>query len=137
MTIGISTSVKNSTLTGIRALIDASGAGSLKIYSAPRPATGVAITTQTLLADLALVITSPGSFEDPASGVMTLRTPVRDLSANATGTAVWARISDNAGNFVIDIDVGDLLSSAELKLPTTSITLGGEVNIISGSLQVS
>jgi hypothetical protein len=138
MTVGISTSVKNSALAGIRSLIDAgSGPGKIRLYNAPRPGTGVAITTQTLLSELDLVDTAPGSFADPSGGSMTLRLPVQDPSANATGTAVWARLVDSDGNFVMDIDVGDLLSAAELKLPTTAITLGGVVNIVSGTISVA
>lgn len=138
MTVGISTSVKNAALSGIRALIDAgSGAGLIRIYNTPRPATGVAITTQTLLAELTMASDAPGSFADPASGSMALRLPVADASANATGTALWARIVDSDGNFVMDIDVGDLLSSADLKLPSTAITIGGAVNVVSGSISIS
>lgn len=135
MTVGISTAVKNSALSGIRTLIDAgSGAGKIKIYTTPRPATGVAITTQTLLAELTM---QDPSFAEPASAVMTMNVPVSDSSANATGTAVWARITDSNDNFVMDIDVGDLSSGAELKLPSTSISLGGAVNVISGSISIS
>lgn len=138
MTVGISTSVKNTFLIGLRSLIDGGpAAGLINIYNAPRPATGVAITTQTLLAQLTLIDTAPGSFEDPSGASMTLRLPVQDPSANAAGTAVWARVTDSTGAFVIDIDVGDLLSSAELKLPTTTIGLGGVVNVISGSISVA
>lgn len=138
MTVGISTSVKNAALSGIRALIDSGPAGGrIKIYDAPRPATGVAITTQTLLADLEMASDAPGSFADPVAGSMALRLPVTDNAADATGTAVWARITDSVGNFVLDIDVGDLLSGAELKLPVTTITLGGTVNVVSGSISIS
>lgn len=135
MTVGISTAVKNSALIGIRVLIDAgSGAGKIKIYNAPRPATGVAITTQTLLAELTM---QDPSFAEPASATMIMNVPVSDSSANATGTASWARITDSNDNFVMDIDVGDLASGAELKLPTTAISLGGAVNVISGSISIS
>lgn len=140
MAVGISTSVKNSALQGIRALIDSGGngfPGFIRIYNSPRPSTGAAITTQTLLAEIELKSDSPGSFSDPSNGSMALRVPVSDTSANASGTASWARVVDNNGAFVMDFDVGDLNSSAELKLPSTTITLGGLVNVISGAIAVS
>lgn len=138
MTVGIGTDVKNSALLGIRALIDGgAGVGLVRIYDAPRPGTGVAITTQTLLGEIEL---NKPSFSEPSAGSMNLLltpNPVQEASAIAGGTALWARIVDSDGNFVMDIDVGDLASAAELKIPTTTITLGGLINVISGTISIS
>lgn len=137
MTVGIGTNVKNATLAGIAALIDGGGgAGHIKMYSTPRPATGVAITTQTLLADI--VLNNP-SFGTITGGSMDLSTVgvVQDAEANASGEAIWARFEDFSGEFVLDVDVGDLASGAEIKLPNTTITIGGLVNVVSGSISVS
>lgn len=132
MAVVLGNSAKNAMLNALRALIDAgSGAGTIKIYTAPKPSNGAAVTSQTLLAEL--------TFSDPsaptaAGGVLTFDPITGDSSANASGTATWARISDSAGNFVADLDVSDTLGSGELKLTTTTIVAGGTVNVTSGTV---
>lgn len=134
MTIGVSTDVKHSALIGIRALIDGgSAAGMIRIYNNPRPATGAAITSQTLLAEIDF---NDPSFQDPVSGSMAMNLPI-STTGLAVGTATWGRIVDSDSNFIIDIDVGDLLSSAELKLSTVAITIGGTINVVNGVISIS
>ena len=134
MTIGVSTDVKNSALIGIRALIDGgSAAGMIRVYTSPRPATGAAITSQTLLAEIDF---NDPSFQDPVSGSMAMNLPL-STTGLAVGTAAWGRIVDSDSNFIIDIDVGDLLSSAELKLYTVAITIGGTINVVNGVISIS
>lgn len=110
-------------------LIDAgAGAGTIKIYTASQPANAdVAISSQTLLATL--------TFSDPAfgatnsSGVATASAITSDSSADATGTATWARIADSNGNTIFDCDVGT--SGATINLNSVAITTGGTVSITS------
>lgn len=110
-------------------LIDAgAGAGTIKIYTASQPANAdVAISSQTLLATL--------TFSDPAfgatnsSGVATASAITSDSSADATGTATWARIADSNGNTIFDCDVGT--SGATINLNSVAITTGGTVSIAS------
>jgi hypothetical protein len=64
--------------------------------------------------------------------VLTFNAFTEDSSADATGTASWARIEDSAGAWVMDMDVGT--SGTELVMNTTSITAGGPIRIDSGSL---
>ena len=52
-----------------------------------------------------------------------------DSSANATGTATWFRVVTSGGTFVIDGNVGT--SGSDLNLNTTSIVIGGPVQITS------
>lgn len=109
--------------------IDAgAGAGTIKIYTGTQPANAdVAISTQTLLATL--------TFSDPAfgatnsSGVATANAITSDSSADATGTATWARIADSNGNTIFDCDVGT--SAATIVLNSVAITTGGTVSISS------
>lgn len=110
-------------------LIDAgSGAGTIKIYTGTQPATGdTALSGNTLLGTL--------TFSDPAfgatnsSGVATASSITSDTSADATGTATWARIQDSNGANVFDCDVGT--SGATINLNSVSITSGGTIAITS------
>lgn len=125
MTLGIATATRNARLNAITTKIDAgSGAGLLRIYNGSRPATGGAATT--LLAQL--------TFSDPsasaaASGILTFSAITSDSSADATGTATWARILDSDLNIIMDCSVGT--SGADINLNTTSITLGALVSVTS------
>lgn len=125
MAIGLSTTVRNAQANAVRDAIDGgAGAGLLRIYSGTRPATGGTATT--LLAEL--------TFSDPcapaaSSGVLTFSAITADSSANATGTATWARAVDSAGTFVVDMSVGT--SGADINLNSTSIQSGASVSISS------
>lgn len=109
--------------------IDAgAGAGTIKIYSGTQPATAdTALSGNTLLAQL--------TFSDPAfgatntSGVATANAITDDSSADATGTATFARIEDSNSNTIFDCDVGT--SGATINLNSVSITSGGTVSITS------
>ena len=108
--------------------IDAgSGAGTIEIRSGTQPANANLSATGTLLGVL--------TFSDPAfgaansSGVATAGTITGDASADASGTATWARIKDSDGNTVYDCDVGT--SGATINLDSVSIIAGGTVDITS------
>jgi hypothetical protein len=117
MSISMATTLRNARLNQITAAIDAgAGAGTLKLYTGPRPASGAAITSETLL------------------GVLTLDTITDDTSADASGTAVWARIQDSDAAFVMDLDVGAAGSGADIELVSTTITAGQAVGIASATI---
>jgi len=129
MAIGLSTTARNARLTALITAIDAgSGPGVLSIYSGTRPATGGTATT--LLAELTL--------SDPcgtvSGGVLTFNAITQDSSANASGTASWARIADSDAAFVLDLGVGTAGSGMEIILNTTTIVAGGPVGMTSASL---
>lgn len=131
MTIGLASTLRDTRLTAIVNAVDAgSGAGKLLLYTAARPATGAAITDQILLASITL--------NDPCgtvtSGVLTLDVDpaLADSSANATGTAVWARLVTSADAFVADLSVGT--SAADVIVNTTSIVITLPVSLISGTI---
>ena len=109
-------------------LIDAgAGAGTIQIRSGTQPADADDAATGTLLATL--------TFSDPAfgaassAGVATASAITQDSSADATGTASWARVLDSDSNTVFDCDVGT--SGATINLNTVSITAGATVSITS------
>ena len=110
-------------------LIDGgAGAGTINIYDGTQPAdANTAVSTQTLLATL--------TFSDPAfgnadtSGVATASAITDDSSADATGTASWARILDSNSATIFDCDVGT--TGATINLNSVSIIIGGTVSITS------
>lgn len=119
---------RDAILNSVRDLIDAgAGAGTIRFYDNPQPADADdAITTQTLLAELAF---ADPSAPNASAGTLTFNAITDDASANATGTASWARIVDSNGNNIFDCNVGT--SSATIILNTTSIVAGGPVEITS------
>jgi len=124
MAVAYSTTVRNNRLTQIANAVDGgTGAGILTIYDGTRPATGGTATNA-----LSQHTMSDPAFGTPSSGSMTANA-IGSATASATGTATWARITDSAGTFVCDMDVGATGSGAELELDSTSITSGQTVNI--------
>ena len=107
--------------------IDLGGAGVLRIYDGAKAATAdTAIGAQVLLAQLTFSATAFGA---AANGVATAAAITDDSSADATGTATWARWIANggAGVTVLDCTVGT--SGADINLNTTSIVVGAAVSI--------
>jgi hypothetical protein len=110
----------------IRAALDGgAGPGRLFIFAGVRPSLGGAVGTQ-----LALL-----SFSDPCApsavaGTLTF-SPIAPVTADATGTAAWARATDSAGNLVFDCDVGADGSGAPITLDNLNLILGGAVTITS------
>lgn len=134
MALTLDTSVRNAMCDAAVDSIDAgSGAGKLRIYSGTRPAgPGTAPSGgNTLLAEFTL---SDPAFGAASSGAAALDTTpdVQDTSADATGTAAWARFVDSDGNGKIDCSVGT--SGADINLNTTSIVSGAVVTITSGTI---
>lgn len=126
--VRIATAVKNSMLTPIRDAIDAgSGAGTIKIYTSPMATLpSDAISTQTLLGTLTF---SDPSGATPTGGVFTASAITQDSSADATGTAAWARIADSAGATVMDVDITATGGGGAMQMNTTSVVIGGPLLI--------
>lgn len=122
MTLAYSTTVRNAMLDSITTAI--AGSGLVRIYDGTRPASGGSATT--LLAQLALSATSAPA---ASSGQLTFNAITQDISADATGTATWFRVTTSGGTFVIDGSIST--SGSDLNLTTTSITIGQPVSISS------
>lgn len=118
MAASYTTAVRNARLDAVTTAVGSSGL--LRIYDGSRPASAnVAVSSQTLLAQLALSSTfAPAA----ASGVLTANAITEDSSANATGTATWARVTTSGGTAVVDLSVAT--SGAEVTINTTSIVSG-------------
>lgn len=128
MTIGMSTALRNARLDAITTAAGASA--KLRLYTGTRPATGAAITSQTLLAEL----TCGATFAPAASGgVLTLNAITGDSSADASGTATWARLLKSDGTtHVLDMDVGT--SGSDFNMNSNVISAGAAVSITSATL---
>jgi hypothetical protein len=128
----LTASARNGACNGIVDLLDASGSGTIKIYSGTQPATAdTALSGNTLLATITCSATAFGS---ASSGVATLAGVPLSATAVATGTASFFRAADGGGTTVCDGSVGT--SSADLVLNTTSITSGNTVQITSWTVTV-
>lgn len=110
------------------AIAPEANSGILRIYDGTRPANAdTAISGNTVLAELTLNSTAFGA---ASGGVITANAITGDTSANATGTASWARIWQSNGTTPWgDLSVG--VGSGELQLSTLSIVATVAVNVTS------
>lgn len=106
-------------------LTNNANAGLLRLYSGTRPTNAdTALSGNTLLATLTLNATSAGA---ASAGVWTANAITSDSSADATGTASFARLLESDGTTAIaDFSVGT--SGTEVVLNTTSIVSGAVVS---------
>jgi hypothetical protein len=104
--------------------------GYIRIYSETRAATpNTAIGAQVLLAELRFNATAFGA---AVAGVATANAITDDSSANATGTAAWARLLQSDGTTaVMDLDVTTSAGSDRIVLDTVAIAAGATVSISS------
>lgn len=133
MTINITAATRNAMLTAINTAANAgSGAAKLRIYDGTKAANAdTAVGAQVLLAEITL---ADPAFETASGGAMDIdaNPDVSDTSANATGTASWARLVDSDNNAVYDGTVAT--SGADFNISSTSITSGQTVTLTSGTL---
>lgn len=123
----LSTTGRNASVNAIAALLDG---GTIEIYNGTMPTNPqTAISSQTLLSELALDATAFGA---ASTGVATAAAIVDDASANATGTASWARLA--GGGTVIDCNVGEAADDCVITLDEKDIVAGGTVSITSFTL---
>jgi hypothetical protein len=129
MALAYLASLRNTRLDAITTAIG--NAGLWRIYDntgAGRPATCAAITTQVLLAELTCGTPFAAG---AAAGVLTIGNVTADASANATGTATWARLLTSGATATVDMNVGT--SGSDLNLTTTSIVITQPVSITNGA----
>ncbi len=113
---------RNAMLDAIRANFNS---GFIRIYSGTRPTdSDTALSGNTLLAELTFGATA---FPAASGGVLTANAIAQDSSADATGTATFARLFRSNGTTAeMDISVGT--SGAEMIINTTSIVAGAAVS---------
>jgi hypothetical protein len=129
--IGFADDLRTARAEQIIAKINAgAGPGTMLFYTAPQPAKGAAITTQTLLGTV--------TFSEPAGSVvdgeLTFDVIADDASADADGPAVWVRVLNGDGGFVMDMPVTDTNGTGPVKMPSTQIYAGGTIHVASAVL---
>lgn len=114
---------RNTALDALKALLNT---GYLRIYSGTRPTNAdTALSGNTLLAELRFNATAFGA---SANGAASANAITDDSSADATGTATFARFFQSNGTTVVmDVEVGT--SGANLNLNTVSIVAGAVVSV--------
>jgi hypothetical protein len=117
MQINLSAEARNAVVDTITALVDAAqGSGNIELLS----------SSDAVLARL--------RFSSPCSpkgqnGTANFYDIKEDPAANATGTAVKARIVDASGGVVFTCDVSDTKGDAVIRLNSNRIVAGGPVRI--------
>lgn len=128
MAVRLSTAARNASTNAVVGLVDAgAGAGTIKIYSGAQPANADTPASGTLLATVTL---ADPAFAASSSGTATGADPAA-VTASATGTAGWFRVTDSAGAAVFDGSVTASGSGGDMQLSSTSLTSGGSVDITS------
>ena len=131
MAIGLVTSLRTTMATDIITAIDAGGAaGSITFYNGTQPATGDAATTALAV----LPLSYPCGVS--AAGVLTFSAITSDNSADATGTATWARIQTSASVFVIDMTATVTGGGGDVTLGSVSISTGQQVSVTSAAITI-
>ena len=122
LNLKLSNAAANAAVDALTALLNS---GYIRIYSGSQPTdANTAIGAQVLLAELTFGATAFGA---AVAGVATANAITQDSSANATGTAAWARFFKSDGTTVVcDGSVGT--ASSNLILNTTSIVSGVPVS---------
>jgi hypothetical protein len=123
MTIAFSNAVKFNRMSAVADAIDTgTGTSCIKIYTAPRPATGGTPTGATLLATINL--NAPCG--TVVNGDLELDTATETTIA-ADGTHAWARILDRDGGFVADLSTGLPSSGADIEIGASQLYTGGKL----------
>lgn len=130
-TISLTTTEQNTILDSLSDRMDS---GKLRIYAGTVPADAdAALSGNTLLAECTLSATS---FNAAASGSMTANTVTGDTSNNASGTATFYRVIDNASPeaVVVQGTVGTTGSGASMTLSDVNIVAGGTFDVDSWTI---
>lgn len=130
-TLRLATPLKATVLQAIADACDAgSGPALIRFYTAPMPATvEAAVTTQKLLGTL--TCSDPCATVNGATTILEFGAIAQDNSADANGTAAWARISTSALDAVVDVDVSLVGAGGTIQMNTTNIVAGGPISMSS------
>lgn len=106
---------------------DALDSGTIKIYTGTIPTDAdTALGAQTLLATLTF---NAAAFPGASNGVITAAAITSDSSADATGTAAWARIASSGGTTKMDVTVGT--SGEDINFNSVAFQSGAQISITS------
>ena len=128
MALGYTTGLDNASLDAITTLIDAGvGAGHIKIYSGPRPASANDVATGILLYDFVM---SDPAFPAASGGSMTANA-IASVAAVGNGNALWFRMEDIDTNTVLDGDVTAVGLGGDIEMDFLVATIGQFAQVIS------
>lgn len=131
MALTLPNATRSAACAAIVGLLDlGTGPGTIEIRSGTRPATADLTATGTVLATV--VLESP-AFDDAPNGVATIADPDAVVGV-AAGTATWFRAMDGDDATVFDGDVSATGGSGDLKLATTTISVGLSVDVTGGTV---
>jgi len=123
MTIKLDTSIRNAIVDEI---VTNLGSGDVKIYTGTQPADPDSAATGTLLCTISI----SSGMTSASSGSSSLTSAPESGTANATGTAGWARLI--SGGYNIDGSVAT--SGGDFTINTLSIVSGGSVSLTAFSI---
>jgi len=133
MQVTPSIALKQATAAAWLAALD-SGAGqaTIEVYTGTKPAgPDTAITSQVLLGT-GTCSTTTGAVNTTGDVVtLVFNAITADSSADATGTATWARIKNDSGSAQIDVDVSNIGGGGVFQMNTTNVVIGGPLNFAS------
>jgi len=114
--------------SALNSRLNAVGPGSVESYIGTKPAKpDTAITTQTLLGTCTCSATA-GTFSGRR---FTFNAITQDSSADASGTATWARFKSGAGIAVLDVDISTTGGGAFMQMNNTAISINGPISVSS------
>jgi hypothetical protein len=128
LTTALRTTIANEILSAITN--GTAGDPTIEIYTGAIPALGDPVS-DTLLATLTMTTTA-GTVTD---GVLTMDAITSDPTADATGTAGWARVLDRDGVAAIHITVADD-GSGDLNLNSVNVVAGTPVAITAFTITI-
>jgi len=128
MTIGLNLLIRNARLGLILDAIDYEGdeydGALLSLYSSTRPSTGAELDEYDVVLAIFMLPFPCGII---SNGVLALN-EIMDTTGIADGIAVWGRICDSSGNFVIDLSVSTLSGSGDVKIDSTEIYIDNVIH---------
>lgn len=125
MALGMSETLRNARLDAITTAIG--NAGKLKLYNGTKPATGGAATTL----GATLILASPAA-PGAAAGLLTFST-IADVTAVASITCTWGRITTSADAFVADCTAG-IAGTDIIIAGSAAITAGQTVTVTAATI---
>lgn len=132
MSTRLSETERTNQLNSLATALNAGGGAKILLYSGSKPASKTGTPSGTLLR----TFNANASFFSSTSGnVGTAAVPIANVDTAAGGAspgllATWARITNNAGTFIMDVDAGT--NSQELIVsPSAQIITGATITITS------
>ena len=129
MTFTLSDELRNARLQAVVDTLDGgAGAGYIEFYDGVRPATGGTATT---LLSTHTLSTPSGTVLDQ---VLTFNAINDDISADAAGSATWARFYSGGGVFQMDASCGLTGSGADFIFDDDAILVGALIHVDAGTI---